>query len=167
MRGRGGTEFVSFWGFFFFYGGWFFCNVFFLWLVVLFALGSCCLEGCCVVDGWVRSFWCCVGVGWVDWTGSRDGAVGGWMLMCETVRDVLQRGSSTQIVELDWLEDSLHQQKRLDEAPYSHLRAFTVEREREKRRLRNLKGQEQAVRTVNPSMSVPRHGWVRMMLTGF
>ncbi|KAK4138213.1 hypothetical protein BT67DRAFT_475401 [Trichocladium antarcticum] len=69
-----------------------------------------------------------------------------------TVRDVLQRGSSTQIVELDWLEDSLHQQKRLDEAPYSHLRALTVEREREKRRLRNLKGQEQAVRTVNPNL---------------
>ena len=42
--------------------------------------------------------------------------------------------------------------KRLDEEPYSHLRALKRERERERLRLRVIKGLEKAVREVNPSM---------------
>jgi hypothetical protein len=73
--------------------------------------------------------------------------------MCETVREALKRGKLCQIVTLDWLEDSMHRRKRLDEEPFSHLRALKKEREREKRRVRGIKGLEQAVRTVNPSLS--------------
>jgi hypothetical protein len=71
------------------------------------------------------------------------------------VKAALKRPKTCQIVTLDWLEDSMLKGKRLDEEPYSHLRALKRERERERKRLMVIKGLEKAVREVNPSMSSP------------
>jgi hypothetical protein len=72
------------------------------------------------------------------------------------VKAALKRPKTCQIVTLDWLEDSMLKGKRLDEEPYSHLRALKRERERERQRLSVMKGLEKAVREVNPSMFLLR-----------
>ncbi|KAL2257371.1 hypothetical protein VTK26DRAFT_5745 [Humicola hyalothermophila] len=46
----------------------------------------------------------------------------------------------------------MHKRKRLDEEPFSHLRELRKERERERRRLRLIKGLEQGIKTVNPNL---------------
>lgn len=69
------------------------------------------------------------------------------------VKEALKRPKTCQIVTLDWLEDSMHKRKRLDEEPYSHLRALRRARERERKRLMVVKGLEKAVKQVNPSES--------------
>ncbi|KAK4034920.1 hypothetical protein C8A01DRAFT_18363 [Parachaetomium inaequale] len=68
------------------------------------------------------------------------------------VKLALKRPKTCQIVTLDWLEDSMLKQKRLDEEPYSHLRALKRERERERKRLMVIKGLEKAVKEVNPNL---------------
>ncbi|KAH6624492.1 hypothetical protein B0J18DRAFT_478954 [Chaetomium sp. MPI-SDFR-AT-0129] len=68
------------------------------------------------------------------------------------VKEALKRPKTCQIVTLDWLEDSMHKRKRLDEEPYSHLRALRRARERERKRLMVVKGLEKAVKQVNPNL---------------
>lgn len=71
----------------------------------------------------------------------------------EIVKEALKRPRTCQIVTLDWLEDSMHKRKRLDEEPYSHLRALRRAQERERKRLMVVKGLEKAIKQVNPSKS--------------
>lgn len=58
----------------------------------------------------------------------------------------------------------MHRRKRLDEEPFSHLRTLKKEREKERRRVRFIKGLEQGVKMVNPSEHFFRSaGWDRIM----
>ncbi|KAL2134271.1 hypothetical protein VTI74DRAFT_638 [Chaetomium olivicolor] len=68
------------------------------------------------------------------------------------VKAALKRPKTCQIVSLDWLEDSMLRRKRLDEEPYSHLKALKKERDRDRRRQMVLKGLERAEKEVNPNL---------------
>ncbi|KAH6841105.1 hypothetical protein B0I37DRAFT_357920 [Chaetomium sp. MPI-CAGE-AT-0009] len=74
----------------------------------------------------------------------RDGA--------GVVKAALKCPKTCHLVTLDWLEDSMLKGKRLDEEPYSHLRALKRERARERKRLMVIKGLEKAVKEVNPNL---------------
>lgn len=86
-------------------------------------------------------------------------------MYCGIVKAALKRSKTCHIVTLDWLEDSMLKGKRLDEEPYSHLRALKKERERERKRLMVIKGLEKAVREVNQSMYLLDFGFEVWLIT--
>jgi hypothetical protein len=82
---------------------------------------------------------------------------GGLLTGC-IVKKALRRGRACQIVTLDWLEDCMSASqgkgKRLREEEYSFRRVLEKERQREKRRLEGIKGEEKGVKGVNTSRSL-------------
>lgn len=72
-----------------------------------------------------------------------------------TAKALLKRQRKCQFVTLDWLEDSMHRCKRLKEndRKFSHLLEWKLERERERRQMNVIKGLQQGIKAVNPSMN--------------
>ncbi|KAK4123919.1 hypothetical protein N657DRAFT_690567 [Parathielavia appendiculata] len=95
---------------------------------------------------------------WVVLHGSKfvgeklDGDVTHPVWSKEEFRRMLPLGKrlrTCKFVKLDWLEDSIHEKKRLPEAKDSHVEALKREHERERVALMVIKGQEKAEKEVD------------------